>query len=88
MNKFLATKWGLFLTAVLQVFFVAMNVIFISNKMWIPLLITGFCISFVWTLNVKKVAFGGWTDRFIYSFGAMLGTGIGVLVSNHIKDCL
>lgn len=78
----------LFLTALLQVTFVAMNVIFISQHKWIPLLFTGFMISFIWTLNVKKVAFGGWADRFTYAFGAMCGTGLGVLISNWLINII
>lgn len=74
----------LFITGLLQVTFVAMNVIFISHKMIIPMLVTGFMISLVWTLNVKRIAFGGWTDRLTYSFGAMCGTGLGFLISNWI----
>jgi hypothetical protein len=84
MKAFIMSKYQLFLTAVLQVTFVAMNVIFISNHMILPMLLTGFMISFIWTLNVKKVAFGGWTDRFIYAFGAMCGTGLGFLISNYV----
>lgn len=74
----------LFLTAMLQVTFVAMNVLFISKGMWIPMLITGFMISLIWTLNVKKIAFGGWMDRFVYATGAMCGTGIGYFLSSYI----
>lgn len=67
----------LFTTALVQVALVAANVIFISHGMIVPMLITGFLISFVWTLNVKKVAFGTFRDRFIYASGAMAGTAIG-----------
>ena len=74
----------LFTTAILQVLFVSMNVVFITKAMVIPMLLTGFCISFVWTLNVKKVAFGGWRDRMIYATGAMIGTGLGFYLSNFI----
>lgn len=74
----------LFLTALLQVTFVAMNTVFISNQKVAPMLATGFMISLIWTLNVKKVAFGDWTDRFIYATGAMCGTGLGYLIANLI----
>lgn len=74
----------LFSTAFLQVALVSMNVKFISNGAVIPMLIAGFLISLVWTLNVKKVALGNWYDRFTYSFGALAGTGIGFLISNLI----
>ena len=80
----LKSRTLLFITAVCQVTFVAMNVQFISSHKIIPMLLTGFMISFIWTLNVKRVAFGGWTDRFIYATGAMIGTGLGYLISSTI----
>jgi len=78
----------LFLTGFLQVTFVSMNVVFISKGMITPMLITGWLISFIWTLNVKKVAFGTWRDRIIYSTGAMLGTGLGYFLSNVMLNLL
>lgn len=84
----LKEKLPLFFTAVVQVTFVAMNVLFISHKMVVPMLITGFMISLVWTLNVKRVAFGGWWDRITYATGAMVGTGLGYLISASIIKVL
>lgn len=86
--EFIKDKWGLFITAVLQVTFVAMNVVFISQHYIIPMLVTGFLISFIWTFNVKKVAFGGWGDRLVYAFGAMAGTGLGFAFSHMITTAL
>ena len=82
------SKWQIFLTALVQVTFVAMNVLFISHNRIIPMLITGFMISLVWTLNVKKVAFGGWADRIVYATGAMVGTGLGYIISHQIDKLL
>lgn len=76
----------LFITAILQVLFVSMNVVFISKGMVLYMLASGFMISFIWTLNVKKVAFGGWRHRFIYATGAMIGTGMGFYLSNFIAS--
>lgn len=81
MNK---SELGLFFTAFLQVFLVATNVVFIHHDKIVALVITGFLISLVWTLNVKRVAFGGWKDRFIYATGAGVGTLIGYYLSNYI----
>lgn len=81
-------KISLFLTALLQVTFVAMNVTFISEKKILPMLITGFLISLIWTFNVKKVAFGTNWDRVIYAVGAMCGTGIGYLISHSLIKIL
>lgn len=77
-------KIALFLTALCQVTFVAMNVVFISRGLIALMVVTGFMISFIWTLNVKKVAFGGWADRFTYAFGAAAGTYLGYIISHQI----
>lgn len=87
-TKFITEKYGLFLTALFQVTFVAMNVTFIANRQIVPMLLTGFMISLIWTLNVKRVAFGGWTDRIVYAFGAMGGTGLGFLISHQLTKIL
>lgn len=84
MRAFVKSKYVLFLTALFQVTFVAMNVVFISGHYIVPMLVTGFLISLIWTLNVKKVAFGGWPDRITYATGAMCGTGVGFIISNFI----
>ncbi len=77
-----------FLTAFVQVCLVAMNTIFISHGLIVPMLITGFGISLVWTLNVKKIAFGTFRDRFVYAFGAMFGTGVGYYLATWIDKLI
>lgn len=81
-------KWVLFLTGMLQVTFVAMNVTFIAQKQIIPMLLTGFMISLIWTINVKRIAIGNWLDRLTYANGAMFGTGIGYFISQYINKVL
>lgn len=88
MIKFLKEKWALFTTALLQVTFVSMNVVFISGQHIIPMLVTGFLISLIWTLNVKRIAFGTWVDNITYAIGAMTGTGLGFLISKEIIKML
>lgn len=44
------------------------------------LFLTGFLISFIWSFNVKKVAFGSMLDRIIYSIGASIGGISGLLI--------
>ncbi len=78
----------LFITALSQVTFVAMNVLFISKGLIVPMLVTGFLISFIWTLNVKKIAFGTIIDRVIYATGAMIGTGLGYFLANYLTKWL
>ncbi len=73
----------LFITGFIQVFLTAMNVVFITSKSVVPLIITGFLISFVWTINVKRIAFGTHTNRIIYALGAAIGTYIGYLAANY-----
>ena len=62
------------ITAYFQIMFVCMNVVFIQNSNIIGVIISSFMISFLWTLNIKKVAFGGLVDRLIYSFFACIGS--------------
>ena len=82
------SKWALFLTAMVQVTFVAMNVTFIAHNRIVPMLLTGFMISLIWTINVKRVALGSWWDRITYANGAMFGTGIGYFISHWINTIL
>lgn len=72
---------NLFITGFLQVFFVAINTYFIANKMLFGTAMAGFTISFIWSFNVKKVAFGTMKDRIIYSLGAGLGSIAGLYLS-------
>lgn len=72
----------LFSTGFLQVFFVAINTYFLAQANFIGVAFASFAISFIWSHNVKKVAFGSIRDRLIYSFGAMCGAlaGLGLAV--------
>lgn len=81
-------KWVLFLTGLLQVTFVAMNVTFIAHERIIPMLVTGFMISLIWTINVKRIAIGNWLDRLTYANGAMCGTAVGYFISHWIDKLL
>lgn len=71
---------NLFITGFLQVFFVALNTWLITQKNFIGVLIVSFLISFIWSFNVKKVAFGSINDRVIYSLGASIGGFTGLFV--------
>jgi hypothetical protein len=76
-------KMSLFLTGFLQVFFVAVNTYFISKGYYVGVLVCGFMISFIWSFNVKRVAFGSNKDRLIYATGAGLGSLLGLVVSQN-----
>lgn len=71
----------LFITGFLQVFFVVANTYFVSKGFWIGVLACGFLISFIWSFNVKKIAFGEMKDRLVYSAGACAGSGFAILIS-------
>ncbi len=78
----------LFLTALLQVCFVAMNITFISRGLLVAMAITGFMISLVWSFNVKKIAFGNIYDRLTYASGAGVGTLLGFYISHYLSKLL
>ena len=71
----------LFFTGFVQVLLVAINTWQVAHAKWIGVTIVGFLISYVWTWNVKKVAFGTHRDRVIYALGASLGTVCGLAVA-------
>ena len=74
----------LFLRGWLQVFLVSIQTWFIANQYYLGVLIGGFGISFVWSLNVKSIAFGEWKERIVYSTGAMIGAVSGLYIGNII----
>jgi len=78
------TSISLFLTGFLQVVLVSINTWQIANKKYMGALIIGFLISFVWSFNVKKIAFGSMVDRISYASGAMCGTVSGILIASLI----
>ena len=78
----------LFFTAFLQVMFVVMTQVFVTRELIIPIVFTSFMINIIWTWNVKKVAFGGWSDRFTYAFGATTGTMFGYYLAHFISKLL
>ena len=77
-------KPSLFITGFLQVYFVAINTVLLSRNVVLGVLIASFLISFTWSYNVKKIAFGGLVDRLVYSLGASVGAVSGLLTVNII----
>jgi len=67
----------LFATGMTQTILVASNTVFLARGFVYGIFLMGFLISYVWSHNVKKIAFSTKKDRIIYATGAMLGTGIG-----------
>jgi hypothetical protein len=71
----------LFITGFVQVFFVAINTYFLSKEFYLGVFICGIIISLIWSWNVKKIAFGSFRDRVIYSLGAGFGSLFGLIIS-------
>lgn len=71
-------------TGCVQVALVALNTYQISRGVVLGTFVVGFLISFVWSWNVRRIAFGGMADRIAYATGAALGSvaglGIGALL--------
>lgn len=72
----------LFLTSFLQVFFVAVNTILLANGYVVGIFMASFAISYIWTGNVKKIAFSNQKERIIYAFGAGCGAVSGYYFVN------
>lgn len=70
----------LFLSGFIQVFLVVINTYFISKDYVPGIVVCSFGISYFWSHNVKKVAFGKERERIIYAAGAMTGGIAGYLI--------
>jgi hypothetical protein len=78
----------LFGTGMLQVFFVAINTVFLSKSLYLGVGIAAFMISMVWSYNVKKVVFGTMRDRVAYAAGASAGSLLGLLTSEYLTTLI
>lgn len=74
----------LFITAFLQVAMVSANTYFISRVAWLGIAACGFGISYLWTVNVKKISASTTRERIAYASGAMLGGLTGVALGTMI----
>lgn len=72
---------SLFGTGFLQVALVGINTWQIAHAKWFGVFVIGFLISYVWSWNVKKIAFGGQTDRLVYALGAASGGVVGLMLA-------
>lgn len=78
----------LFATGLLQVFFVAINTVFLSKSLYLGVGLAAFMISMVWSYNVKKVVFGTIADRIAYAAGASAGSLLGLLTSEYLSTLI
>lgn len=76
----------LFLTGVVQVYFVAINTVFLSKELYVGVFFAAFMISMVWSYNIKKIVFGTMIDRVLYSLGATVGSLLGLFTSGLLAD--
>ncbi len=74
----------LFITAFLQVAMVSANTYFISKVAWLGIAACGFGISYLWTVNVKKISASTTRERIAYASGAMLGGLTGVALGTMV----
>ena len=74
----------LFLTAYLQILFVSANTYFISQVAWLGIAICSFAISYLLTLNVRRISAATTVERIVYSAGAMAGGLSGVFIGKFI----
>ena len=81
-------KLSLFASGFLQVFFVVINTYMVSNMIYAGVLMASFTISFIWSFNVKKIAFGKNADRIVYALGAAVGSVSGLLCSEFVIKVL
>lgn len=79
-------KFSLFFTGVLQVYFVAINTVFLAKELYIGVLFAAFSISMIWSYNIKKIVFGTLTERIIYSLGATAGSLLGLYTSSFLME--
>ena len=47
--------------------------------------VCGFGVSYLWTINVRRVTIGTRTEQIVYATGAMLGGLTGVILAKSIK---
>ena len=80
------TWMKLFMTGVVQVYFVAINTVFLSKELYVGVFFAAFMISMVWSYNIKKIVFGTMTDRVLYSLGATVGSLLGLFTSGLLVD--
>lgn len=89
MNKKQITGYiSLFLTAFIQVYFVAVNTYFIAKEIYIGVWVAAFMINIIWSFNIKKMAFGSLIDRITYAVGATLGSVVGLWSSSFIASLI
>lgn len=76
------------LIPMVQVAAVAANTVFLQANAVAAILISSYLISYTWTRNVKRLAFGTELDRHVYAASCMIGAAIGWAVARTIQHLL
>lgn len=78
------TRLRLFIRGAVQVALVSAQVYLIAAHHWLGIAAIGFAISYVWSHNVRAVAFGNELDRVAYALGAACGAVAGVAITARL----
>jgi hypothetical protein len=76
------------LTGFVQVLLVSLNTYNIAHGHAAAAVSISFLISITWTLNVRSVSIGGWTERILYSASAAFGTVVGMVLSTALYGAI
>ncbi len=87
-GKMVMAKVSLFITGFVQVYFISVNTYFLAKELYLGVFISAFMISMIWSFNIKKIAFGSFSDRVVYALGATLGSLAGLWSSSFISTFL
>ncbi|GIJ92794.1 hypothetical protein CAPN002_00120 [Capnocytophaga stomatis] len=74
----------LFFTGFVQVFLVVLNTYFVAKSFVVGVVFCGFLISYIWSHNVRKIAFGTEAHRIVYACGAMMGSIVAFYIGKLI----
>lgn len=87
-GKQVLAKSALLLTGFVQVYFISVNTYFLAKELYLGVFVSAFMISMIWSFNIKKIAFGSFSDRVIYALGATIGSVVGLWSSTFISNFL
>ncbi len=74
----------LFFTGFVQVALVSLNTVLLASGRTGLSIGVAFLISYVWTFNVKRAAFGSHVEKLIYSGGAASGAAFGMYIARLV----
>ena len=73
------------ITSFLMVYFISVNVYCISQQNYTLAFISSFWVNYLWTVNVKRIAFGGSRDKIIYAVCTSIGCVLGILTGKYLR---